>query len=129
MRELQWRRKRAIATQWMTVVNETQGGILGHRVRKANSFWSRAKGLLGRRSLAHGEGLLLYPCRGIHSYGMRFEFDAVYIDRQYRVIHIVERMPPNRSGPMLKESYAILELPAGIIADTKTAIGDRLLFR
>ena len=111
----------------VTVINQTRGITLGEQVGKADSFWTRAKGLLGKRSLAPGEGLLLYPCRGIHSYGMRFDFDAVYLDRQQSVIHIIERMPPHRSGPMLNEAHAVLELPAGTIGATGTAIGDQLI--
>ncbi|NMB46829.1 MAG: DUF192 domain-containing protein [Firmicutes bacterium] len=111
----------------MKVINKTRGVALGQRVRKADSFWTRAKGLLGRRGLAEGEGLLLYPCRGIHSYGMWFDFDAVYLNRQYKIIHIIECLPPNRRGPMLKEAYAVLELPPGSVAATATAIGDQLV--
>lgn len=110
----------------VTVINQTRGVALGEQIGKADSLWTRAKGLLGKRSLAPGEGLLLYPCRGIHSYGMRFDFDAIYLDRQQNVIHIIERMPPHRSGPMLKEAHAVLELPAGTIGATGTAIGDQL---
>ncbi len=114
----------------LTVVNETRGVILGHRVHEAASFWARARGLLGRRSLGEGEGLLLYPCWAIHSYGMRFEFDALYLDRGYRVVHIIDRMPPNRRGPsMRKRAFAVLELPAGTAAATKTRVGDQLALR
>lgn len=111
----------------VVVTNKTQGVTLGKQVKVANSFWTRAKGLLGRRSLAPGEGLLLYPCRGIHSYGMRFDFDAIYLNREYEVIHIIERMRPYRCGPMLKGAYAVLELPSGSVASTSTMIGDRLV--
>ena len=114
-------------SRWVTVTNKTQGVTLGKQVRVANSFWTRAKGLLGRRSLAPGEGLLLYPCRGIHSYGMGFEFDAIYLNRRYEVIHIIERMRPNQRGPILKGAYAVLELPSGSVAATSTMIGDRLV--
>jgi uncharacterized membrane protein (UPF0127 family) len=115
--------------RWVTVTNQTRGVTLGHKVVKADSFWTRAKGLLGKGSLAPGEGLLLSPCRGIHSYGMRFAFDAIYLDRQYGVIHIIERMPPHRSGPMIREAHAVLELPSGTVRATGTAIGDQLIIR
>jgi uncharacterized membrane protein (UPF0127 family) len=114
----------------LTVLNETRGVILGDRVQEAASFWTRAKGLLGRSGLKEGEGLLLYPCWAIHSYGMKFEFDALYLDRQYRVVHIIDSMPPNRRGPsMRKKVFAVLELPAGTAAAAATAIGDQLVVR
>ena len=114
----------------LTVLNETRGVILGDRVQEAASFWTRAKGLLGRSGLKEGEGLLLYPCWAIHSYGMKFEFDALYLDRQYRAVHIIDSMPPNRRGPsMRKKVFAVLELPAGTAAAAATAIGDQLVVR
>ena len=114
----------------LTVINETRGIVLGDRIQKAASFWTRAKGLLGRSSLEEGEGLLLYPCWAIHSYGMRLEFDAIYLDRQYRVVHIIDRMAPHRRGPsMRKKAFAVLELPAGTAAAAAARRGDQLVVR
>jgi hypothetical protein len=116
-------------SQWVSVINQTRGTTLGRRVQKADSFWTRAKGLLGRRGLSPGEGLLIYPCRGIHSFGMRFAFDAIYLDQDYVVLHMIEQMAANRRGPLFKRARAVLELPFGTIAATATQVGDRLVVR
>ena len=117
-------------TKLLTVVNETRGVILGDRVQEAASFLDPGQGAFRRSGLKEGEGLLLYPCWAIHSYGMKFEFDALYLDRQYKVVHIIDRMPPNRRGPSLrKKAFAVLELPAGTAAATATAIGHQLAVR
>ncbi|HHV92951.1 MAG TPA: DUF192 domain-containing protein [Firmicutes bacterium] len=113
----------------LTVINETRGVVLGRQIEVAATFWARAKGLLGRRGLEEGGGLLLYPCSAIHSFGMRFEFDALYLDRHYRVVHVVDRMPPNRLGRSVWRVFAVLELPAGTAAATGTAVGDQLAVR
>ena len=74
--------------------------------------------------------LLLYPCWAIHSYGMRLEFDAIYLDRRYRVVHIIDRMAPHRRGPsMRKKAFAVLELPAGTAAAAAARRGDQLVVR
>lgn len=116
-----------MANRYLSVVNETKGRILGDKIQKADSFWTRAKGLLGRKVLLPGEGLLLCPCRGIHSFAMRFTFDAIYLDRDYLVLHTIEHMAINRRGPILKKAWAVLELPAGTVAATITEVGDRLV--
>ena len=59
-------------------------------------MWSRGKGLLGTRSLAQGDGLLIEPCQSIHSFWMQYVFDALFLDKQGRVVHVMSRMKPNR---------------------------------
>ncbi|NMB26386.1 MAG: DUF192 domain-containing protein [Firmicutes bacterium] len=113
----------------MTVINQARGTVLGDRVRMADTFWARAKGLLGKQELAFGEGLLITPCRGIHSYGMGFSFDAIYLSQDLIILHTIERMAPGRRGPVLKEARSVLELPAGTIQASATEVGDKLLIR
>lgn len=113
----------------VTVINQARGTTLGDQVQIANTFWTRAKGLLGKQGLAFGEGLLIIPCRGIHSYGMGFCFDAIYLSQDLMVVHTIERMAPRRRGPMLRNARSVLELPAGTIQRTATKVGDELLIR
>ena len=115
-----------MANRYLSVVNETKRQSLGRQDQKADSFWTRAKGLLGRKVLLPGEGLSL-PLPRIHSFAMRFTFDAIYLDRDYLVLHTIEHMAINRRGPILKKAWAILELPAGTVAATITEVGDRLV--
>ena len=55
-------------------------------------MWARARGLLGTNSLPSGEGLLIEHCSSIHSFWMRYAFDAIFLDRQGRVIHVIHAM-------------------------------------
>ena len=59
---------------------------------------------------------------------MKFPIDVVYIDRSFTVIKIDADMVPSRVGAYVSQSVYILELPAGRVAETNTAIGDKLLF-
>ncbi|GAB3242119.1 DUF192 domain-containing protein [Kineosporia babensis] len=85
-------------------------GIQIARVEVATSYRQRSKGLLGRDGI--GTGLVLMPGSSVHTFGMRFAIDVVYVRRDGRVI-AVTTMPRNRLGlPRLRAAW-ILELEAG----------------
>lgn len=90
----------------------------------AEGWWGRARGLLGRRGLAAGHGLLLKPCDAIHTLGMRFPIDVVFLDAQNRVVRIHRHVPPHRllirGGP---GAVAALELPAGTVGPDAPKLG------
>ena len=70
--------------------------ILGVRAEVARSFFERLRGLIGRRSLGYGEGMLILHCNAIHTFFMRFAIDAVFLDRNDRVVREVRGIPPWR---------------------------------
>lgn len=82
--------------------------------------------MLGKKSLPPGTGLLIWPCCAVHSFGMRFSFDALYVGRSDRVICVVEEMPRNRLGPIRRRASYVVELPAGTVKRTGTRPGDQL---
>ena len=69
------------------------GGVTAEVARR---FWARAKGLIGRRGLPPGEGLLILRCNAIHTFFMRFPIDATFYDRQGRVVKVVRNIRPWR---------------------------------
>ena len=110
----------------MQVQNQTRGQPLITRGELAQSFWARLRGLMGRRALGEGEGLILVGEKSIHTFFMRFPIDVVYADRAWRVVRLDPAMPPNRIGPIVRQAAYILELPVGVIQATGTAVGDQL---
>jgi len=110
----------------MQVQNQTRGQPLITRGELAQSFWARLRGLMGRRALGEGEGLILVGEKSIHTFFMRFPIDVVYADRAWRVVRLDPAMPPNRVGPIVLQAAYILELPVGVIQATGTAVGDQL---
>lgn len=112
----------------MRIRNVTRGTELARQARAARSSWSRLIGLLGRSSLREGEGLLLEPCNAVHMFFMRFAIDVVYIDKQRRVVKLVERLRPFRVSAAFRSAHAALELPVGAIAASGTQGGDQLAF-
>jgi uncharacterized membrane protein (UPF0127 family) len=97
--------------QTETVVR-ADGGVVCERCTLADSPFARMRGLLGRRDLGSDEGILLRPAGSIHTFFMRFSIDAVFLDRDLRVVRVAERMPPWRTAAA-RGARAVLELRAG----------------
>ena len=120
-------------SSWAMVVNLTRGTTLADRTEYARGPWRRLVGLLGRATLASGEGIIFTPCIGLHTIGMRFPIDLVYLRRTMSEGPgaVVERLRadlrPYRIAPARAD--LVLELPAGTIATTVTSIGDELELR
>ncbi len=110
-------------------VNQTRGTILGERIRLADTALSRIVGLLGERSLACGDGLLIQPSQGIHTWGMLFPIDIVVLDNDWKAIAIRRAMPPFRLTRVFFKAAAVLELPSGTLDATSTSVGDAIEFR
>lgn len=70
--------------------------ILGVRAEVARTLCERMRGLLGRRSLPPGEGLLILKCNAIHTCFMKFAIDATFLDRHDRVVKVVRNIRPWR---------------------------------
>jgi uncharacterized membrane protein (UPF0127 family) len=107
------------------VVNLTRGEVIADRVQLAGAGRDRRKGLLGRDRLGSGEGLWIVPCEAVHTIGMRFPIDLVYLDRQKRIVKLRCNVGPWRISGCLR-AHSVIELPAGTVRDTNTIKGDML---
>lgn len=86
----------------------------------------RMRGLLGRRELPPGEGILLTPAASIHTFFMRFPIDAVFLDRKHVVVDIARDVRPWRTVGR-RRAHAVLELPAGESARRGIRAGEELV--
>lgn len=102
--------------------------MLAERVEVMTSLWERGRGLLGRAQLEPRAGILLDPCNGIHMFFMRFAIDAVFLDRDNRVIRIVEDLRPWRIVPFVFRARRVLELGAGAARASGIQPGELLSF-
>jgi uncharacterized protein len=113
--------------QTLCVYNRNREAFLGLSVAPADTLTTRLKGLLGRVRLKPDDGIWLSPSRGIHTIGMLFAIDVIYLDSANRVIHLVEHMGPFRISPIRIKCASILELKSRAIYLSNTQIGDELL--
>lgn len=94
----------------------------------ASTFWSRLVGLLGRSALADHEGLLLKPCTDIHTFGMKFPIDVVFVDNRMKVLGFSDAVPPNKLRFSPRGTYAVLEVADGNRKRTGINLDDYLIF-
>jgi len=102
------------------------GSIVCERCVLADTALARLRGLLGRRDLPRGEGILLKPASSVHMAFMRFAIDAVFLDRELRVVKVAPDLKPWRAAGS-RGAKAVLEIPAGEAGRRGLSVGDRLL--
>lgn len=110
------------------MINETRGTVLANKIKVANTFFARLMGLMGKAKpfLPKGCGLLLDPCKAIHTWFMRFPIDVVFLDEQGEVVGIEEKLAPWRLSRVYHNARCVLELPAGTVRDSQTRVGDKV---
>ena len=110
------------------IKNQTRNCVLAARGELARSFWARGRGLMGRAALPDSYALIILPESSIHTFFMRVPIDVLFVDRSDKVIGLRETMPPSRpfAGVAPWRGRYVIEMPAGVIAATNTAIGDQL---
>ena len=108
------------------LVIERSGATVASQVRFARSFIARLVGLLGRRGLGQGEALIFERCWSIHTIGMRFAIDAIFVDRAWSVVALLRAVGPGRLIPPVRNAWAVVEVREGTVAECRLNIGDRL---
>ena len=109
------------------VFNRARETFLSLGVSRADTHFTRLKGLLGREKLRSDEGLWTIPSQGIHTLCMLFPIDVIYLDADNRVIHLIENMGTFRIAPIRMESASVLQLRTRTIYSSNTQMGDELL--
>ena len=117
-----------LAGNFVRVRNATRSNAeLAHAVAVADTSAKRRTGLLKHSSLPSGEGLWIVPCEGVHTWGMKFPIDVVFLSRKRRVVKTRRAMGRRRIAFCLW-AHSVLELPAGTLEQTGTEKGDELVF-
>jgi uncharacterized protein len=112
----------------LAVFNESRQLVLSEEVAIAGTSHARRKGLLGMSAMPAGFGLWIAPCEAVHTFAMKFQIDVIFLDRQKRVIKLSQRLPPWRIAVCWR-AHSVLELEAGVIEKTGTAVSDSLRFQ
>lgn len=110
----------------MPLINLTKNTWLATKVKKADSFMTRLIGLLKRRNLGPEEALWLVPSKGIHTIGMKFSVDVIFVDKDNKVTNLVANLAPFRATRLNLAAHSVIELPDGMIKKSRTEVGDQL---
>ena len=108
------------------LVDETRGTLVAANVHMAHSWWARAKGLLGHRALEPGEGLILPRCRSIHTIGMQFPIDVIFVDQSWKVIALRSALGPWRIVGPVWRGWGVVELASGCLDRAHLRPGNQL---
>lgn len=98
------------------------------RVELANTFWSRLVGLLNRSWLDDNQGILLIPCTSIHTFGMRFAIDVIFLGRDGRVLGFADGVKSNRIRMAPRGTVMVMEVADGNRSRTGIHLDDCLIF-
>jgi uncharacterized protein len=123
----QWQRVNNMTLAKLRVRNQSRGTVLADRADIANTSAKRKTGLLRHSKLDAGEGLWITPCEGVHTIGMKFAIDVLFLSKKRKVLKIRASMPRWRMSMCLR-AHSVLELPSGMAAETETTAGDQLEF-
>jgi len=110
------------------VLNRTRDTCLATSLAVADTHWTRLRGLLGLAAddFGNGHGLWIVPCHGVHTLGMGFAIDAIYLDQNLNVIHVESELRPWRFAAVRANAASVLELPCHTAMETGTAVGDKI---
>jgi uncharacterized membrane protein (UPF0127 family) len=110
------------------IINQRNGLILAECATHANSFLTRLQGLLGKKALPPGQGLIISPSNWVHSLGMKFPIDVIYLSKKKEILY-TQTLKRNKLTTPVRDSYYVLELPQGMIHATDSQVGDQLSFQ
>jgi uncharacterized membrane protein (UPF0127 family) len=112
----------------VSVYNETRETVVATRAAVADSYITRLVGLLGKtkRWAQPGNGLWIVPTRGVHTIGMMFPIDLIFLSKDKQVVHIEEYLRPFRISKVFLKAVSVLELPPDAINRSQTRVGDLL---
>jgi uncharacterized membrane protein (UPF0127 family) len=108
----------------MPVINQSRRTWVVSKVKKADRLLTRIVGWIGRSHIDPEAALWVKPCFGIHTFGMNFPVDLLFLEKDNRVVGLVSNLPINRVSPIVFRAWSVLVLPAHSIEKSRTMNGD-----
>src|SRR3984885_7159025 len=110
------------------IYNKTRETFVATEATVADSYLRRLVGVLGKtkRWAQLGRGLWIVPSRGVHTIGMMFPIDLIFLSKEKEVVHVEEHLRPFRISAESLKATSVLELPAHTVFRTGTQVGDRM---
>jgi uncharacterized protein len=118
----------AVIFKQAKVLNQTRQTRLATSLAVADTHWTRLRGLVGvgPDDFRNGSALWILPCHGVHTLGMGFPIDVLYLDGARTVVHVEHDLRPWRFAAVRMQAASVLELPGRTAAETLTEVGDRI---
>jgi uncharacterized membrane protein (UPF0127 family) len=113
----------------LQIINQRNGIQVATGAQMAQTWKQRLVGLLAHKELRQGQGMWLSPCKSVHTIGMRFPIDVIFLDKNNRIKKLDQAVKPYRICLAKKGAYSVLEVPAGTISKTELKRGDKLVIK
>ena len=111
----------------LQLCEEGTGRVVVARLEMARSLWKQTIGLLGRKQFSADAGMWLEPCNSIHTFGMQFTIDVLFLDASGALVRAVPRVKPWRVCWPVWRARVVVEIPEGAIAARNIQVGNRYL--
>lgn len=102
------------------------GHDIASRVESARTFSRRLIGLMGRSTILDEQGLYIPGCKSIHTFGMKFAIDVLFLDKEMKITKIVSRLKPYRMAFAPFSTRDTLELASGVLKPHDLNVGDKI---
>ncbi len=112
----------------LRLIDPLSGMVIAERIERPRTLFGRGLGLMFRRQLPAGSAMWIEPCDGIHMFCMRFAIDALFLDREHRVVKVSRRLGRWRVIPYVRKARSVVELPAGTLDGMELPKGHQLEF-
>lgn len=113
----------------MELYLKKSGKLIASDVLLADTYFKRLKGLMFKKNLAYNEGLIITPCNSIHMFFMKFPLDVLFVDKENRVVGVLEGIKPWWISKVFFRANYVIELPYGTIERLKLSEGDILYIK
>lgn len=109
-------------------VYKGENKIVGE-IKIADTYFRRMLGLMPVKVLAEDKGILLKPCKQVHTFHMKYAIDVIFLSKDNSILHIENNLVPNKVTKYYKQAYSILEMASGKVKKNSLAVGDVLSFK
>lgn len=94
----------------------------------AESFIARLAGLILRPRLLKGQGLLIKDCNSIHTFWLRYNIDAIFLDQENKIVEIIKDIKPFRFTRIIRPAVSVLEVLSSSVVGHDLKLNDMLVF-
>ncbi len=101
----------------MKVIDKKNNLEIATQVKVAKSFYERLMGLMFKKEMNGYDGILFYDCKAIHTHFMKFDMDAIFLDKENKVVKVIRKMKPWRFSSIYFKADKVLELSGGKTPD------------
>lgn len=110
------------------MIDADRGTVIATDVSFALERRERSRGLLVRDSMARGEALVFPRCRQVHTFGMRFAIDVLFLDKDNVAVRAYRGLAPGRLTAWVRRARMVVELPSGALEAASLEVGDTVTF-